>query len=649
MVAVLQALRHNHQRPLSRGEEVRFIQRNPSVGATMGHRLLGVRSVMVMLTFVVIAAIPWLMFFRGRFGILASLSLVTLSLPALLIGVLILARTTGARLVVSMVSVVLLAALIGWALALRSRTDGRARGVPLWRQALPAGVGGLVAFGTFLFAPLFPGSSRVSWAMLGDSASQLEYARRIISEGGLTPPPMDNPVPLTPALVAAIAAPGRPSTGADAILSHDLGAYASAWAALIVMTCVLAGAVGYAIVKHSPRLAGFPARATIAATSLLPLGWFWTGYPIKFGFINAQVVFVVLLASILGYLGTQRRPGLGLAIQLVAALLTLLTWSPLVILPAALGLTQAIGALGSATQWSRRTRTVSLVVALVGVGCALWLGIPLLLAASGSLSLPGGLAEFPKPMLPAAAAVLVVATLAGSTRSGRERLDKVGAGLVGLALGAVVGLIVVLELSGSVSGPWTYYPHKYAWIATAMLFTVALPQAACAVARLPWARVRAALFGAGALAVAVSLGLGSWWAPGYLHFLRDSVPYVMLVEDNLPDEGQSPDAVADAVIARVGLPRLTIPWHSSLANDYRVAFWLIHLQIEDATRRGDDPASFELWTLANFHDTPDDLCALAEVVPQGLTVQTADGNLAAQMQALCPAANVIVEGDPLRR
>jgi hypothetical protein len=604
---------------------------------------------MVMLTCVVIAAVPWLEFLRSRFGILASLSLVTLSAPTLLIAVLILARATGAGLVVSMFSVVLLAAVMGWVVALRSGTDWLARGVTSWRDVLPAGVGGPVALATFAFAPLFPGSSRVSWAMLGDSASQLEYARLIISEGGLTPPPMANPVPLTPAIVAAVAAPGRPATGAGAILSHDLGAYASTWAGLIVMTCVLAGAVGYAIVKHSPRIAGFPARATIAATSLLPLGWFWTGYPIKFGFINAQVVFVVLLASILGYLGTQPRPVLGLTIQLVAILLTLLTWSPLVILPVALGFTQAIGALGSATQWSRRTRAISLVIALLGIGGALWIGIPMLLEASTSLRVPGGLAEFPKPMLQAAAGLLVVATLAGSTRSGRERLDRVGAGLVGLAVGAVVGLIVVLELSGTVSTPWTYYPHKYAWIATAMLLTVAFPQAACAVARLPWARARTLLYCAGALAVAVSLGLGSSWAPGRLHFLRDSLPYVMLVEDNLPAQGQSPDAVAEAVIARVDLPRLTIPWKSSLANDYRASFWLIHLQIEEAARRGDRATMAELWTLANFHKTPADLCALAEVVPQGLTVQTTDRALKGDLKTLCPAANVIVEGDPLGR
>jgi hypothetical protein len=125
------------------------------------------------------------------------------------------------------------------------------------------------------------------------------------------------------------------------------------------------------------------------------------------------------------------------------------------------------------------------------------------------------------------------------------------------------------------------------------------------------------LYGAGILAVAASLGLGSWWAPGNLHRLRGSLPYVILVEDNLPDEGQSPDAVADAVIARVGLPRLTIPWEISLANDYRAAFWLIQPRKEVALSLGDIAAVDALWPLAG------------------------------EIQELSPAAGLIVSGDPL--
>jgi hypothetical protein len=597
---------------------------------------------MLMWTCLTLATIPWLMFLRSRAGGLASLVLVTLAAPALLIAFMIFARATGAPLVATLVGVVILAAAAGWVLLARSGVGRRARGATPVREMLPAGLGAFVALGTFICGQFLPGSPRVAWAMLGDSASQLVEARHIIGSGGLTPPPMANPVPLTSAIAAAVAAPGRPAAGAGAIVSHDLAAYATAWAALIVMTCLLAGAVGYAVVRQSSRLVGIPARATVAATSLLPLGWFWTGYPVKFGFINAQVAFIILFASLLGYFGTLRRPGLGIAIQLLAIVLTLLTWSPLAVLPGALALTQAVAALRSFARWPRRAQVASSVAALAGIGAALWLGIPMLLEARASLRVPGGLAEFPKPMLAWAAVTLVALTVAAS-----GRVDRFGLGILGVSLASLLGLVMVLVLSGEVRGPWSYYPHKFAWIATAVLLTVAFPQAACAAARLRTARVRAVLYGAGVFALAGSLGLGSWWAPGNLHLLRDSLPYLIFVEDNLPDDGQSPDAVANAVAARVGLPRLTIPWQSSLANDYRVAFWLIQLRREAALAVGDGAAADELWTLAHFHETPGDLCKLAAIVPEGLTVQTADGALAGEIRDLCPTADVIVEGDPL--
>jgi hypothetical protein len=588
-----------------------------------------------------LAAIPWLVFLRSRFGGLASLALVTLAAPALLIVLMVFAYVTGAPLVASVLGVVILVAASGWLLVTRSGAHGRGRATTPLRDVLPAGLGACVALGTFVSGHFLPGSPRVSWAMLGDSASQLVSARQIIGDGGLTPPPMANPVPLTSAIVAAVAAPGRPATGAGAILSHDLGAYASTWAALIVVSCALAGAVGYAVVQQSSRLSSIPARATVAATSLLPLGWFWTGYPIKFGFINAHVAFVVLLASILAYFGTLRRPGTGVAIQLLAIVLTLLTWSPLAVLPAALAITQALSALRSVATLSRRARAAALIVALAGFGCALWIGIPLLQRARESLSVAGGLAPFPKPMLALAAAILVALTLVASPRADRVRL-----GVISVSLASLVGMVMVLVLSGELLGPWTYYPHKFAWIATTVLLTIALPQAACAAARLRSARARAMLYGAGSLVVAASLGLGSWWAPGNLHRLRDSLPYLILVEDNLPDQGQSPDAVANAVISRVGLPRLTIPWESSLANDYRVAFWLIELRREAALGVGDGAAATELWALANFHESPAELCTLAETVPEGLTVQTANEALSGEIEGLCPTADLIVEGDP---
>lgn len=109
------------------------------------------------------------------------------------------------------------------------------------------------------------------------------------------------------------------------------------------------------------------AYATVCATSLLPLGWFWTAYPVKFGFINAHVALIVLLASVVGYLGTLRRPGLGIAIQAVATVLMPLTWGPLAVVPVSLALAHAVGGRKSLARAPRGVRA-GIVAA---VACAL--------------------------------------------------------------------------------------------------------------------------------------------------------------------------------------------------------------------------------------------------------------------------------------
>jgi hypothetical protein len=164
---------------------------------------------------------------------------------------------------------------------------------------------------------------------------------------------------------------------------------------------------------------------------------------------------------------------------------------------------------------------------------------------------------------------------------------------------------------------------------------VVVPLVFCVAASLRARALRWGLYAGVSVAVAVSLGLGSWWAQGDAGLLRGNLPVLILVEDDLPDGGQDADAVPDAVIARVGEERLTIPWRSSLANDYRAAFWLIQLERERAILAGDGVAAGELWVLANFHEEPEDLCRLAEVVGRGVTVETGDAQAAEWVEAEC--------------
>ncbi len=588
---------------------------------------------------VAVATLPWAFMLRGRIGGVGAVATVTLAVPALVMALMFGAQATGMPLGASVVGLVVLTGVAGWVMCVRAPGVGRGpRAVP-WAHVWPAATGAGVAAATFLLALVVPGASRLAWAMLGDSASQFTEVRLIFAAGGVAPPPLVNPVPLTPALVAATGAPGRTASDPGALFLHDLSAYASTWAALIVASCLLAGMVAHGVVSRSSRLTGWAARFAVTGTSLLPLGWFWTGYPIKFGFINAHVAYVVVLATVAAYLGLVRKPWLGLALQLLAAVLLILTWSPLAVFPAVLGVAHMAVVLRGWRELAARVRVGTVAGVLAGVAVAVPFGLPLVRDARSSLTIAGGLAEFPKPMLAGAAAVL----LAGIALTPMRR-DRIGLGLAGIGIGALVGQVAILALAGQLTGPWSYYPHKYAWLATAVVLTVAVPVVLTAAAGFRSRVSRVGLQAGMAVAIAVSLGLGSWWLPGQAAYLGNSLPVLILVEDDLPDQGQAPGAVPDAVAARAGAEPLTIPWRSDLANDYRVAFWLIHLERERAILRGDGEAAGQLWVLANFHEEAEDVCALAGVAAGGLTVETSDAQAAEQLDAQCSGAVGAVVG-----
>lgn len=583
-----------------------------------------------------LAVAPWVLVLCQRVGALGAAAVVSLAVPALVLALLFATHATGLGIGAGVLGLLAIAGGAGWALVVR-RPSIRVR-AGAWREAWPAFVGAGIAASTFALALVVPGASRLAWSMLGDSASQLTEARLIYAAGGLEPPPLNNPVPLTPALVTATAAVGRPTSGARELFVHDLTAYAGTWATLIVAAALLAGVVAHGIVRAAGTLAGWAARLAVAGTSVLPLGWFWTGYPVKFGFINAHVSLVLLLAAVASYLAFVRRPWTGLVLQALAAVLLVLTWSPLAIFPAALGVAHGLVAARGWRELSVRVRVALVAGVIVVAPVAALFAYPLVRDARSSLTIAGGLAEFPKPML--AATVIVLLGALGLTPL---RRDRTGLGLAGIGVGALVGQAGILALAGQLTGPWTYYPHKYAWLATAVVLTTAVPVALVAATGMRATWLRWGARGGVALVIAVSLGLGSWWAPDQAAFLRNSLPVVILVEDDLPDEGHAPSAVPDAVAERADAQTLTIPWRSDLANDYRAAFWLIHLERERAILRGDDAAASELWMLANFHEEAEEVCRLARVAG-GLVVETSDADAAAWLAGTCDADVEVVVG-----
>lgn len=188
--------------------------------------------------------LPWLAFLRARVDGLAAVAVAALGVPALVAFVMLTPRVPGASVTAMVLGALALSGATGLGLWLRDRHFGRNHTSPLPHLLVPAGAGAMIALATFVVARFAPGSPRVSWAMLGDSASQLVGTRQVLADGSLRGAPLLSSVPLPPAIIGAVAAPGRDHADPAGLLSHDLTAYATTWAALIVMMCVLAGIIG---------------------------------------------------------------------------------------------------------------------------------------------------------------------------------------------------------------------------------------------------------------------------------------------------------------------------------------------------------------------------------------------------------------------
>lgn len=155
------------------------------------------------------------------------------------------------------------------------------------------------------------GASTFSWAMRGDSANNVLFARDVIDREGVAVGPDENPVPFPSALMAIIMASGRGSVASGDLIQHDIGAFTQLWGLCIVLMCLLVGAAAASIARTTITRSGVVGMIA-AIASVIPLSWFFTGCALEFAFFSSQVAVPTVLAAFLGYLGSARRPAAAL-------------------------------------------------------------------------------------------------------------------------------------------------------------------------------------------------------------------------------------------------------------------------------------------------------------------------------------------------
>ncbi|MFB7893135.1 hypothetical protein ACFC1I_13110 [Microbacterium sp. NPDC056044] len=566
--------------------------------------------------------LPALVLLRSRMSLSASLALLFVVFGWAVLGVMIVARYTG---IPALAAVVAVAVAIGAFCAIRLYRAGprfvRADVVDLGFAAL----GGLVWCGVVLAAIVIPGATPLSWAMSGDAANNVLFAREVLQQGGVALGAGQNPVPLTAALIAFFTLPaavgGAPSAGAQ------ITALAEMWSFGIVAACVLCGALALAIAR------GRSAMALVAAAvgSALPLSWIMLSGPVTLGFVNFHLTIALLVASLITLVHAGRAALTSLVTLALAIALTLALWAPLAGIPGVAFLVLVI-VHRKAVFALRRGRLVIAVLAIAQpVLVFLTLSVPALIGQGDLLEEAlGAVFEFKKVIVLAA---LLLAVVFGLLHARFTRSPDLVWILIALVGGGGACLAFLLWLRRNQDTLWSYYQLKFLWFFLAMLLIVG------AVAGLTFAAAISARAAWSAFAVVVVLstivGAGEF-ARATVPTFSDDVqavksPLARILSGDFFSVGED-DRVFEQVVRLADSDERTMLWQSTDPDEDSIMFWVVQLSSQGV---GD----VALRKYAYYHDgeSMDDLCTIRRLMGAPVTVITADPSIVERAQESCPA------------
>jgi hypothetical protein len=478
-------------------------------------------------------------------------------------------------------------------------------------------------------AQLVPSATSLGWAMSGDAAPHLIQSRTVLGHGGVDATLLaDNPVPYLHGLLAQLAT-GEAHQG---VLADQIALFAQTWAVLIALA-TLVGALAareVALIAGARRSTGLIVAAVAAA---LGLTWFYVGYPVKFGFTNSHVVAILLGCTVIAAVHVRRSPWWALTCSAVVAVGMLATWSPLAVLPLAVGAVAAARVVVERARPGRLAAVTTVMAFAFAAGYAVLYQLPLLRAAQSALAVEGGLAFFPELMLPLA---LLWCALMAWVAFWRRDMWVLAALVTFLAV-AAIGLVATVWLAGNPwLGPWTYYPQKFAWQVTATVGLIGwglLGALADRVERGRW-------FVLGAPAALVALASGPLMLlPGSMF---KTVSSVLVIENFLGEPEEDRDRHFDLVVAAEDAPGVVTLWATEEYFQGPFNHWRLQLAREGR----DDATRLVLHVRSHFFFQVAEVCEAASVIPGELIVLTTDPDGAATIASRCPDEQIDVRYAP---
>ncbi|MGP3535474.1 hypothetical protein ACTU3I_11820 [Microbacterium sp. RD1] len=581
-------------------------------------------SLLVLISLVVAPAVLLL---RSRMSVSASLALVFVVLAWMVLVIMVAARYTG---IPALGMAIAVGAAAGAFCAIRLQRRGSAFTRIDGTQLGFAAVGALVWCGVILGAAILPGGSPLSWAMSGDAANNVLFAREVLQQGGVGLGSGENPVPLTAALIAFFTLPaawaGVPSAGAQIV------ALAEMWSFGIIVSCLLCGALALEFAKARSTMSLIAA----AVTSVLPLTWIMLAGPIALGFVNFHLTLAVLVATLITLVHSGRAVLTSLVTLALAIALTLALWAPLAGIPGVAFLVLLV--VQRKAVWSLRRGRLLLALAAVAQPVAVFfaLSVPALIGQGDLLEEAlGAVFEFRKVIV-LAALLLAVASgllLARATRS----LDLVWV-LTALVGGGGLCLAFLLWLRRNEDTLWSYYQLKFLWFFLAMLLIVGVAAGLTLAAAISTRSVYCALTVVVTMATVVGAGeFARATVPTFsedAQVVRDPLTRI-LVGDFFSVGGD--DRIFDRIVELMGSQERTILWESTDPDEDSIMFWVVQLSSTGV----DDVA---LRTYAYYHDgqSMDDLCTVRKLIGAPVTVETADESIVTRAQEACPELGPVV-------
>lgn len=505
---------------------------------------------------------------------------------------------------------------------------------------LMPGVVGIIWLGAFFLNVWGLTKVGLTWAMSGDAPTFVTQARDIANLGGNEI--WNNAVPVPPALAAVAMISGRDASLVAPTLQHDVTSFALVWAMGIALTSWAFGAVVVSLLK-TRALSRWVLNIVGFGASIIPMTWMYSGYATWYGFFNSTIALGVLLLIVLAFIAGRDHPLALLGLYFFAATTMFLVWSPLVVVPVALGAFVFFTNIRSLWKASTSDKVFALVGLIQLLGFALWQALPLLVATQGT-SVPGsallalnGAAIYFRPLYIAGIfAGTVVALFLALWRKQRELLW----GLLTLVLSLVAGFAYMVYGSGTFTFPWLYYPSKFIWIAILVLIPIALGSALAWILQF----VKNSLFMLVTLAVVALLSFGfikATAAWGHINAGTETptIFHQLLVERDVTGIDQTADReVAEEIFALEKQDHLRMLWQSGNQWEDQINFWMLKMwSISDhgALMLGDFTYGVKERNLEN-------LCEVLIEVRTPVELVTQNKNLAEELAVNCPDVSPIV-------